>query len=437
MNIQKKDLDKGQVELIITLTQEDLKPYMAKAAKKISLKHKIKGFRPGKATPEVVAQEFGEMALLQEAAYKALDKHVFEAINEQNLDAVGQPQVDITKMAPGNDLEAKVIVDLMPEVTLGDWKKISVKLKKEKASDEKINKVIDELRTMQAKQVIKDGAVEKGDKAVIDLEVYVDKVIQEDGNAKAFEVVIGDNKMIPGFEEQLIGLKTGDKKEFDLSFPKDYFKKSLAGKKATFKIEVKSIFAIEKPEKNDELAQMLNFKTWKELEKQITDNVTQEVEQENMHKAEVDMFEKLIDQTKYSTIPEGMIDGEKNKMMYELQQNINQQGMRVEDYLSHMNTTEEQIKEGFTEDAIKRIKTSLVIREIGTTEKIEATDNEIEEELQGTLDRYKDQAPDIKKQIDTPQYRSYLKGHITTRKVVEMLRNQIIEGVESKEEKKA
>jgi len=267
-------------------------------------------------------------------------------------------------------------------------------------------------------------------------ETFIDKIAIPGGKAEKYPLVIGSNKMIPGFEEQVIGMKKGEEKEFDLTFPKEYHNEKIAGKNAHFKVKVGEVFERVKPEINEDFAKMLGLKTIDDLKSSIKNNLRHEREHIEGDKKDLEMINKLIEQTTYGDIPETLISDETYKMLEELKDNIAKQGLRFEDYLEHLKKKESDLMLDFTPDAMKRVKTSLAIREIAKQEKIETLESEIDAERDLTLNSYKmnpafaTQMEHLEKNITSEGARRYFENVLINRKVMEMLRKTIIEGYE-------
>lgn len=427
MEIKRENINDTSVKLTITVGLEEVEPFLEKAAKKISLKHKIKGFRAGKASYEVIKQQFGEMAIYQEAVNTIIDHTLLDALKQENLDIVGQPKIDVNKMAPDNPFEYSTTVELIPSVEMAkDWRdKVSIKVESGKVPQAKIDELIENLSDRHSKQVLKTEKSVKGDKLILDFELSFDNVIPDDGIAKGFEAIIGSNKMIPGFEEELIGLKEGDEKIFKIPFPKDYYHKQFSGKKGQFKVNIKHVFSIEKPKKDDDLAKSFNYETYKDFVIDVEKQLQIEKDQEAMGKAEVEMFDALIVKTKFGPMPESMLHAEKDKMIGELKQNLMQQGLKYEDYLSHMKKSEEELKGGFTEDATKRVQSALIMRSLRQSEKIELSDDELDAEFEKSRNSFKDN-PEMLKQVESPQYKVHMMNQMVTQRIINMLKDAII-----------
>lgn len=427
MNVQKKDLEKSQIELTIELSFDEFKPYIERGAEKVSREVKIEGFRPGKAPYDILKQKIGEMTILEEAAYIAINKTIEKAIKE-NVESrpIGQPQVNITKLAPENPLEFKIILSILPEIKLENYKDAKVKQPKAEIKDEEADKLLNELREMQVKEIIADREIKDGDKAIIDIEMYLDKVPIEGGQGKGTAVIIGKGYIVPGFDKKIIGAKKGDIREFTLPYPKEHYMANLAGKAVEFKITVKEIYKRNLPEVNEEFAKKFGLKSADELKENIKKNILNEKKHKEEIKAEVDMLDKIIAKTKFGEIPEILIKDETKNMLAELEENTTKQGGNFNDYLTHINKTRDQLTLDLLPDAVKRVKTSLVIREIALAEKIKVEDAEIEKEIEHILTHYKgDKA--IEDRIRSYAYKEYLRNLMSGRKVIDKLKEWNVE----------
>ncbi len=428
MKSEIKKLPKSQVEILIEVTPEEIHPYLIKAAQKIAATAKIEGFRPGKAPFEVIKQKFGEMAILQEALDDIVAKTYTEAVEEGKIITIDQPQIEIQKMAPGEIFAYKATASILPKVTVGDYKDLKVEKKKIEVKKEEVSKVIDDLRKMRASEVLVEREAKTGDKAEIDFDIFLDNVLIENGQYKKFPAILGEGRFIPGFEEQLIGLKAGDKKDFKLKFPDEYFQKNLAGKEAEFKTSCLGIYEIVLPENNDEFANAISggqFKTVKELEENIEHNLKHEKEHEEDHRLENEMLEKLVAISEFEEIPEVLIESERHRMMHELKDNIAKQGFDFNNYLASIKKTAEELEKELTPQAEMRAKTSILAREIYQKQKIEVREDEVLLEIEELAKGYPNN-PEIRKQLEAETYKEYLRNKIGNRKVMEHLKQTII-----------
>lgn len=423
MQVNKKDLEKSQIELTIELSAEEFAPYIEKGAKKVAEEVKIEGFRKGKVPMDILKQKIGEMTILEEAANIAIHKTIDEAVENNTADrqAVGQPQVNITKLAPNNPMEYKVIVSVLPTIALGKYKDLGLKAEKTEVSDKDIETTIDELRDIRAQEVLVDREIKKGDKAVVDIKMLRDNVPLEDGDHKEFAMLVGKDYFIPGFDEHLIGAKQGDERKFDLIYPENHHRKDLAGKKVDFIVTIKSVYERNIPELNDEFATFFQLKDLAELKKSLKENIEHEKQHQADMRNESELIGKIVEDTKFGDLPDEIINSESRNMMMELEQDVVRQGGKFEDYLGHLKKTKEQLILDMIPNAVKRVKSALVIRELAIVEDIAAT----EKEIHGKIDEIKKQYAgneEILKMVEEHGYHHYISNILTNEKVIAKLK---------------
>lgn len=414
---------KSQVKLTVELTVEQMQPYLERAAEKLSAQHHIEGFRPGKASLGIVVQKIGAQHVWEEAAELAVRKTFVQAITDHQLKSIGQPHVSVVKLAADNPFIYTAHVAVLPEVTLGEYKKYSTKLVTAKVEPAKIDQAIEDLRAMFATEAQVDRPAVLSDKVEVDFTVTVDKVPLENGSSKQHPVMLGSKNFIPGFEEKIVGMKKDDQKTFELQFPKEYHNTHVAGKTAEFSVTVRQVFAVTKPEMNDDFAKQAGtFDNLATLRTQVEKNLQQEAQQTEDGKFERALLDELIKRTKFSEIPDLLIESELAKMIHELQEEVTKQGsIKWADYLAGIKKTEDELKKEFRPQAERRVKSALIIRTIAELEKVTVGDKEVEAEVQATLKIY-DHNPDLRARIDTPDYRDYVRGLMINRKVIEMMK---------------
>lgn len=422
MNIQKKDLEKSQIELTVELSFDEFKPYISRGAEKISREIKIEGFRPGKIPYDILKQKIGEMTILEEAAYIAIDKTIEQAIKE-NTDSrpIGRPQINITKLAPGNPLEYKAVLSLLPRISLGDYKAAKVKRGAVEVKEDEINSLLDELRETRAQETLIDREIKDGDKAILNIEMFLDKVPVEGGQGKGVAVIIGKGYIMPGLDKKIIGAQKGESREFILPYSKEHYMANLAGKMVEFKVTVKEIYERCLPEANDAFAMRFGFKNVGEFKDNLKKSIAREKERQEDLKAETEMLDKIIAKTKFGEIPEVLIKDETKNMLAELEENIKKQKGNFDDYLAHLHKTRDQLILDLLPDAVKRIKISLAIREIASAEKIKVEDAEVEKEIEHILSHHQGDY-EIKEKVNSYPYREYLRNLIAGGKVLEKLK---------------
>lgn len=428
MKSEIKKLPKSNVEISVKLSVDELIPFLKKSAKKISASAKIEGFRPGKAPYDIVKVKFGEMAILQEAIDEIIMKTYYEVVKENNLTTIGQPQISVEKLAPENPFIYQAIVPILPQVKLGDLSKISLKREEIKIADEQVEKIIEEIRAMRATEKKVDRPIQSGDLVKLNFDVFRDKVPIENGQSQNYPLLIGENRFIPGFEDNLLGLKADEEKSFTLPFPESYHEKSLAGKPAEFKVKIIEVAEVIKPELTDDLAKEISagkFPTVEELKTNIRANLTEEEKAKQERRLEIRLLEEVVKISEIGDLPELLVREEIHRMLHELEDSVAQQGFDFTNYLASIKKTTEELEKGFEPQAELRVKSSIVAREIYQEQKFDVTPDEVEKEIAELLKRYPEN-PDVKKQIETETYKDYLKNAIGNRKVIEYLKNLII-----------
>ncbi len=422
MKINKKDLEKSQVELNIELTLEEFKPFIEKGVEQVSKEVKIEGFRPGNADYETLKQKVGDMPILEAAARLAINDTIGKAIEQEMKDKqpVGQPQVDIVKLAPDNPLVYKAVLAVLPEVTLGEYKNLGVKKEEAEVKEEEVDKTLEQLREMRVQEAVVEREIQDGDKVLCDVEMFLDNVPIEGGQSKGVAVVVGKGYFVPGFGKKLIGAKKGETREFSLPYPKDFHQANLAGKNVEFKVKINEVYSREIPELNEEFASGFGVKTVEELKKSIKENMQKEKEQSAKQKTELAILDKVLENTKFEDIPETLVNHEAQGMLEEMESQIKSQGAEFEEYLKSINKTREQLLLDITPDAVKRVKSALMIREIAVKEKIEVSEKEIDEKVEELLNQYKGYEK-VEERVKEPSYRAYLANTMTNQKVIEKL----------------
>jgi len=416
------------MELTVELTVDEFKPYIVKGAEKVSQEIKINGFRPGKIPYAVLKDKIGEMSLLEEGARIAINKTVDKAImdNMGGRVPVGQPEVNITKLAPGNPLEYKVVMAILPEVKLGNYKNLKIKKNEIKADDKEADKAIDYLLESRVKEAIVGREAKEGDKVIISVEMFLDNVPIDGGQKNDMPIVLGKDYIVPGFDKQLLKSKKGETREFKLPYPKDFHMANLAGKMVEFKVKIKEVYERQMPKADDEFAKQFGLNNMEELKNNIKKSLAEEKRQKEGERQEIELITKIIDKSDFGDIPEVLINNEAETMVYELKHGIEHQGGKFADYLSSIKKTEEQLKLDMAPNAVKRVKSALIIRAIGDKEKIEAGEKDIDREVEKLLKQYQGYEK-VTARVKDPEYRAYLHNTLTSRKVVEKLKEWNVE----------
>ncbi|HAI74397.1 MAG TPA: trigger factor [Candidatus Moranbacteria bacterium] len=424
-----KKLPNSRIEIDLTVEWKEWRKYIASAVAEISAEFKIPGFRPGKAPRNIIEQRVGKEMILNNAADRAISKKYADFIIKEKIAVLGHPKVEIEKINENEDFIFRAIVAVMPEAKINDsYKKEIKKINEEyknktaEAGEEEINLELEKIANSRVKLVTVRRAAGNNDSAEIDFEVSIDGKPIENGTSKKHLLTIGKGVFIPGFEENLIGMSEGEEKEFRLPFPVGYFKKDLAGKTADFKVKVNLVQERQTPEINDELASSLGkFKDLAELKK----NIKEGLEHENAHKLKEEKNGRHLDEIARNLeveVPEILVQDEKEKMFIEFEQQIQSVGMAADDYLIKIKKTKNDLMEEWAPQAEKRVKSAMALREIAKMEEIKLDSKEIEEEMNKTLQYYKN-VKDFEKNIGMERLYNYTKGVMENERVFEMLEN--------------
>ena len=379
-------------EIEIKVEGKEWKEALDKAFKETNKKAKIDGFRPGHAPKEVFIKKYGEQALYMDAAEAVVDGAYEKMLkeNEKDLeDLVARPDVQV-KEINGEGVTFNFVLTMRPEVKLGDYKKINVKREKAKVTAEEIEDTIENIRHRYAEDVLKDGEIKDGDVAVIDFEGFVDGVAFEGGKGENYSLKIGSGTFIPGFEEQLIGLKSGDEKDVEVTFPEDYHAEDLKGKKATFKVKVHEVKEVKVPELDKDFFEDLGMEgvdTKEKLEAKISESILTNKESELENKYIDELLEAAAKDTEVD-IPEVMIDDELERMIREYDSHLRSQGITLEQFYKFTNSDEEALKSQMRPEAARRVKHRLMLEEIAKQEKIEISDEEANKEAERLAENY-------------------------------------------------
>ncbi len=425
MKYDKKELGKSKIELVITVEVPDYKKNMEQAAVRLSERAAIHGFRPGKAPYEMVKEQLGEIRILEEAMQSIVEHAFYQIVKGEKLETIGMPQISLQKFAPGNDLVFKAEIALLPKVTLAGLDAIKVEKKDVAVSKEQEAEVLENLRKMQRKEVLKTGESTKEDKLVVDLNMFIDKVAVEGGFAKNHQVYLSEPHYIPGLAEKLVGLKKDDEKEFTLKFPKEHYQKHLAGKEVDFKIKVNEVFQLKYPELDDEFAKTLGQQSLQKLTELLTANVLKEEERKEEQRVEIAILDQLIEKSTFEEIPDVLVDAEKNKMFYELKNSLDEQGIAIEQYLKDLKKTQDEILKDFTEQATKRAKAALVSRSLAKENDIKVEPKELDAEITLIKTSYPDNET-IQENLKRPEVIDTIAVTIQNKKVLAWLKEKVV-----------
>ncbi len=415
---EKKEGNQGLLQ--VTVPAEEVDKALDQAFKKVVKQINVPGFRKGKVPRQIFEQRFGVEALYQDAVDILLPKAYSEAVVEADINPVDQPEIEVTQIEKGKPFTFDATVTVEPEVQLGDYKGLEITKQATELTDEELEQTIEQRLEAMADMVIKeDGQVEEGDTVNLDFDGYVDGEQFEGGQADGYDLEIGSGTFIPGFEEQLVGLKVGEEKEVEVTFPEEYHAEELAGKPATFKTKINEIKTKEVPELDDELANELdseadNVEQYKEnLRKQLTEQ--KQTDAENLQKEEAIT---LATDNATVDIPEAMIKTEEDRMVQEFAQRLQQQGLNLETYFQISGQSEEDLRGQMKDDAEQRVKTNLTLAAIAEAENIEVSEEDVDKELQNMSEQFNISVEDIKNTLGNTDI---VKNDVRVKKVIDLL----------------
>lgn len=416
-------LENNQGVLTIEVEESRVDKAIDQAFNKVVKKINVPGFRKGKVPRKIFEARFGIESLYQDALDIILPEAYSEAVQETGINPVDRPEVDVEQMGKGQTLIFKATVTVKPEVKLGDYKGLAVEAKDFSVTEEAIAEELKAMQNRSAELVVlgDDAAVESGDFAIIDFTGFVDGEEFEGGAAENYQLEIGSGTFIPGFEDQVIGMKKGEEKDVNVTFPEDYHAKDLAGEPVVFKVKVNEIKRKNLPELDDEFAKDVSeFDTLDELKADIKNKLEEKaaVDAENFKK------ESLIEQASANAtidIPEVMVEHEINHMVNDFAQRLQFQGMNLDLYYQFTGLDEEKLRDQFRADAEKRVRTTLVLEAIGEAENVEVTEEDVNAELDALAAQYQRSADELRKIFEGRDGLASLNQDIRMRKTIDLL----------------
>jgi len=424
MKINNKKLENAIVEVTVAFDKEEWKESQKKALNKLSRKVKIDGFRQGKAPVAVVKARIGKGKILEEATDMILQANFAKALEEAKVEPIAQPALSVDKIDE-EELQVKILVPVEPEVELGEYKGLEIKKTRVTVTKKEIEEQLANYQSQFAELSVKEGGkVAKGDTAVIDFEGFIDGVAFEGGSGENYPLEIGSGSFVPGFEDQLIGMGVDKEQEITIKFPDDYGAVDLAGKEATFKVTVHEIKEKHLPE-IDELAKDVNIdgvETLDQLKDHIKANIKARKENENEQKFMNDIYQTLIKNSKIEN-SEALIKQEQQMILKEIEQNLQSQGLNFDIYKQFTGKDIPDILEDIKPQAEERFKINAIIKAIIKEEKLVASDEELEAELQSIADYYKKELDEVKNIFKGNMSR--VENDILTRKAIDLVKDNL------------
>lgn len=417
-NWEKQEGNEGV--LTITVPAAEFDSALDEAFKKVSKDVSVPGFRKGKIPRQMFEKRFGVESLYQDAIDIVLPQAYTAAVEEAGISPVDQPDVDVEEIEQGQDLVFKAKVTVEPEVALGEYKGLEAEAVDTEVTQEDVQQEIDSKLESHADMVVKeDGKVEEGDTVNLDFDGYVDGEQFEGGKAEGYDLEIGSGSFIPGFEEQVVGLGVDDEKDVELTFPEEYHAEELAGKEAVFKVKINSIKVKETPELDEELLKELDEEV--ESVDEYKAKLEKELKESKENQAETSMKEQLVEQAADNAeidVPDAMVKTETDKMIQEFEQRLSQQGINMEMYQQLSGQDEDALRDQMKDDAEKRVRTNLVLKQIASDENIEVADEDMDAELEKMSEQFGIKVEDIKSTLGDL---SMLEDDLKVQKAIDVL----------------
>lgn len=428
MSLQVEKLEHNMAKLTIEVAAEEVEKALQAAYLKQRGKIKIPGFRKGKVPRQMIEKMYGAEIFYDEAANKMISEAYGKAYDECELDIVSQPSIDIVQLEKGKDFIFTAEVATKPEVKLGEYKGLKVDKYSTRVTQKEVDEEIEKERERNARTVeVTDRAVEDKDIVTLDFEGFVDGVAFEGGKGTDYPLTIGSGSFIPGFEEQLIGAEIDKEVEVKVTFPEEYQAAELAGKDAVFKCTVHAIKAKELPEADDEFAsEVSECETMEAYRAEVKQKIKDRKESEGKAKKEDQAVEQAIENAEMD-IPQPMIDLQVRQMADDFARRIQQQGLTVEQYFQFTGLTQEKMMEEFEPQAVKRIKTRLVLEAIVKAENIEVSDERLDEEIQKMADAYQMEFDKLKEYMGEAEA-AQMKEDIAVQEAVTLITDASVEG---------
>ena len=414
-----KTENKNELKLEFKIEAKKFDEAIMKVYTKSAKYFNIPGFRKGKAPFNIVERMYGDEIFYEDAFNELVPPIYDKEIEENKLEVVSRPDIHIENMKKGEDLVFTATVQTKPEVVLGQYKGVELKKVEYKVTDEDVNHELEHMQEHNARIItVEDRPVKEKDIAVIDFEGFVDGKAFEGGKAENHELEIGSNTFIPGFEEQIIGMKAGEEKDINVTFPEDYFSKDLAGKEATFKVKLHEIKEKKLPTLDDEFAKDVSeFDTLNDLKTSIKEKKQAQNDDRAKHETESLAIEAVSNNTPID-IPSGMIETEIDAMIRDLEQQLSYQGINLDQYLHMINKTRKEIEDNYKEQAEKNVKSRLVLEAIIKEEKLEASDDEVSAKIKEMATNYGRKEEELNK---NEALKEYLANNIKTEKAIDLI----------------
>lgn len=424
VKIDKKE--KSQVVLEFTMEAEEFSKALDKAFEKNQKHFKVPGFRNGKVPRNVVEKVYGEGVLYESIIEDTVDEEYLKAVKENNLEIVARPELDIKQIGSGKDFVYTITTYVKPEINVKQYKGLEIKKVEAKVAAADVNAEIEKVREKNAVvEEITNRALKSGDISNIDFEGFCDGVAFEGGKAEKFDLTIGSNQFIPGFEEQLIGMKIGEEREINVKFPEEYHSKYLAGKDSIFKVKLNSIKEKKLAKIDDEFAKDVSeFQTLDEYKKDLKAKLLEAKKKQAEAEKETEVITKLVENVE-GDIPDGMVETEIDNMLEQFNQNLAYQGLDIEKYCEYMGSSKEKFRETLKPNALRDVKLKLALEFVKKAENVTVEEKDIDDKIIELSKQYGDGSAEHL--LKNENARAYMREQISQEKTLKIITESCIE----------
>ena len=420
MSVKVEKLENSMALLTIEVSADELEKALEKAYNKNKNKISVPGFRKGKVPRALIEKMYGKEVFYEDAANEIIPDAYEKAFDECGEDIVSSPEINVTQIEAGKPFVFTAKVALKPEIKLGKYKGVKVEKQDVEVTDDEVNAVIEKERENSARSITVDRPVQDKDETIIDFEGFVDGVAFEGSKGENYPLTIGSGAFIPGFEEQLIGAKTGEEVTVNVAFPEDYHAEELKGKPAVFKCKIKEVKEKELPELDDDFAsEVSEYDTFEEYKAATLKSLKEKKEEQAKDKKEDAVIAAIVEASEIN-IPDAMLETEKRQMIQDFANNIQNQGLSMDQYFKFTGLDAEKLMEQVTPNAKKRIESRLVLEGVVKAENITISDEEVEEELKTIAENYRMELDKVKEMVDD-KAKEQIKEDLSMRKAVKFV----------------
>ena len=425
MNVQVENLEKNMVKLTIELPEDVVEQALQKAYLSERNRIRVDGFRKGKVPRQIIEKMYGPEVFYEEASNILIRENYPDAADQCGEDIVSTPEVTVEQIEKGKPFIFTAEAAKRPEVKLGQYKGVKVKKVDTSVTDDEVEGEIEKEMNRNARSVETEEEIKEGDTATIDFEGFMDGVPFEGGKGEEHPLEIGSHSFIDGFEEQLIGKKAGDEVKVEVTFPEDYQEESLAGKPAVFEVKIHTVRRKELPALDQDFAEDQGFDSVEEYREDVKNRLVKYKEDDAKRQKEDEAIQKIMDSSEME-IPDAMIETQVNRMLTGFANRMRSQGLSMQQYLQFSGTTTDAMKEQTRPEAEKRIRSSLVLDAVAEAEKIEVTDEDIEEQLKKIAEQYRMEVDELKKSFGEDE-RKDMERELKVEKAIDLILENAVE----------